>query len=172
MNMELIKFTDERLRIPPSKFNFDDGDIELLDTLWKRCRELQGLGLSANQVGIDAKVFVMGSDDASRKNIINPEVVSTSTETELAREGCLSYPGLWLSVRRPKTVTASYQTLDGEYVVETFSGLSARVFLHEYDHMIGVNFSDHVSQLKLDMALKSLNKRAKRYLRKYVQHNL
>lgn len=172
--MELLKFTDPALRTPPSKFDFDSEESpqEVVDLLWDKCRELKGLGLSANQVGLDAKVFVMGVDDSNRKNIFNPEIVATSSETQLAKEGCLSYPGLWLSVRRPKEVTASYQTVTGEYVVETFTGLNARVFLHEYDHMIGMNFSDHVSKLKLDMALKSLNKRAKRYIQKYVQHNL
>ena len=114
----------------------------------------------------------MGTDDENRKNIFNPQVISVSKETELAKEGCLSYPGLWLSVKRPKEVTLSYQTVDGTHVVETFIGLQARIDQHEFDHMEGLNFSDHVSQLKLDMALKSLNKRAKRYIRKYVKQNV
>lgn len=171
--MELIKFTDPKLRDVPSEFDFNTQDAtELADKIWEECQRLKGLGLSANQVGIDARMFVMGTDEASRKNVFNPKIISFSTETELAKEGCLSYPGLWLSVRRPKEIVMSYQTVTGEYVVETFNGLLARIAQHEYDHMQGLNFSDHVSQLKLDMALKSLSKRAKRYIRKYVQHNL
>jgi len=171
--MELLKFTDHALRKVPEIFDFENANAqELADTLWEECRRLQGLGLSANQVGIDSKVFVMGSDETNRKNVFNPQVVSVSKDTELAREGCLSYPGLWLSVKRPKQVTLSYQTVDGTHVVETFVGLQARIAQHEFDHMEGLNFSDHVSQLKLDMALKSLNKRARKYLRKYVKHNL
>jgi peptide deformylase len=171
--MELIKFTDPALRKVPENFDFETEDAqELADTLWNECRRLHGLGLSANQVGIDTKVFVMGSDDNNRKNIFNPKVISVSKETELAKEGCLSYPGLWLSVRRPKEVTLSYQKVDGSHVVETFIGLQARIAQHEFDHMEGLNFSDHVSQLKLDMALKSLNKRARKYLNKYVKQNL
>lgn len=171
--MELLKFTDPALRKVPESFDFEIGNAqELADTLWEECRRLKGLGLSANQVGIDFKVFVMGSDETNRKNVFNPQVVSVSKDTELAREGCLSYPGLWLSVKRPKQVTISYQTVDGTHVVETFVGLQARIAQHEFDHMEGLNFSDHVSQLKLDMALKSLNKRARKYLRKYVKHNL
>ena len=171
--MELLKFTDPALRKVPESFDFEIGNAqELADTLWEECRRLKGLGLSANQVGIDFKVFVMGSDETNRKNVFNPQVVSVSKDTELAREGCLSYPGLWLSVKRPKQVTLSYQTVDGTHVVETFVGLQARIAQHEFDHMEGLNFSDHVSQLKLDMALKSLNKRARKYLRKYVKHNL
>lgn len=171
--MELIKFTDPALRKVPETFDFDTGNAkELADTLWEECRRLRGLGLSANQIGIDSKVFVMGVDEKNRKNVFNPKVISVSKDTELAREGCLSYPGLWLSVKRPKQVTLSYQTVDGTHVVETFVGLQARIAQHEFDHMEGLNFSDHVSQLKLDMALKSLNKRARKYLRKYVKHNL
>ncbi len=171
--MELLKFTDPQLRNVPTEFDFETQNAqELADTLWEECRRLKGLGLSANQVGIDAKVFVMGTDDSNRKNVFNPQVVSVSKETELAKEGCLSYPGLWLTVKRPKQVTMSYQTVTGEHVVETFTGLPARIAQHEFDHMEGLNFSDHVSQLKLDMALKSLNKRAKKYLRNYVKHNV
>jgi peptide deformylase len=171
--VELIKFTDPALRKVPETFDFETGNAkELADTLWEESRRLRGLGLSANQVGIDSKVFVMGVDEKNRKNVFNPQVISVSKETELAREGCLSYPGLWLSVKRPKEVTLSYQTVDGTHVVETFVGLQARIAQHEFDHMEGLNFSDHVSQLKLDMALKSLNKRARKYLRKYVKHNL
>jgi peptide deformylase len=171
--MELLKFTDPALRKIPSAFNFDAQNAqELADTLWEECRRLKGLGLSANQVGIDARVFVMGTDETNRKNVFNPKIISSSSETQLAKEGCLSYPGLWLTVKRPKQITMSYQTVTGEYVVETFSDLPARIAQHEFDHMEGLNFTDHVSQLKLDMAMKSLNKRAKKYLRNYVQRNL
>ena len=171
--MELLNISNPILRETPTEFDFETQNAqELSDALWAKCRELKGLGLSANQVGIDSKVFVMGSDDTNRKNVFNPQVISVSKETELAREGCLSYPGLWLSVKRPKEVTLSYQTVDGTHVVETFIGLQARIAQHEFDHMEGLNFSDHVSQLKLDMALKSLNKRARKYLKKYVKQNL
>ena len=171
--MDLIKFTDASLRVEPTAFDFEKDDAkDLVDRLWLKCRELKGLGLSANQVGIDAKVFVMGTDEENRKNIFNPKIVASSEETTLAKEGCLSYPGLWLSIKRPASITASYQNVDGEYIVEEFSGLPARIFQHEYDHMLGLNFSDHASEMKMKMAMKSLEKRAKRYIRKYVQHNL
>lgn len=171
--MDLIKFTDASLRVEPSAFDFEKEDAKnLADRLWTKCQQLRGLGLSANQVGIDAKVFVMGIDEDNRKNVFNPKIISSSEETILAKEGCLSYPGLWLSIRRPTSITASYQNEEGEYIVEEFSGLPARIFQHEYDHMLGLNFSDHASEMKMKMAMKSLEKRAKRYIRKYVQHNL
>ena len=144
--MELLNISNPILRETPTEFDFETQNAqELVDSLWEKCRELKGLGLSANQVGIDAKVFVMGSDDENRKNIFNPKIVSWSPETNLAKEGCLSYPGLWLSIKRPAAITASYQNVEGEYIVEEFTGLPARIFQHEYDHMLGLNFSDHAS---------------------------
>ena len=123
--MELIKFTDPSLRVEPKPFDFENGNpVELVDALWAKSRELKGLGLFANQVGIDAKVFVMGTDESNRKNVFNPKIVSSSEEMTLAKEGCLSYPGLWLTIKRPSSITASYQTETGEYIVEEFHGLS------------------------------------------------
>jgi peptide deformylase len=167
--MELLKISDPILRDIPTEFDFETQNAqELADNLWAKCRELRGLGLSANQVGIDAKVFVMGTDDDNRKNMFNPNIIGVSKETELAAEGCLSLPGLWLNIRRPKEVTISYKNVAGEYVVEQLAGLEARIALHEYDHMVGLNFMDRASKLKREMALKSLEKRAKRYIRKNV----
>jgi len=167
--MELLKISDPILRDIPTEFDFETQNAqELADKLWAKCRELRGLGLSANQVGIDARVFVMGTADDNRKNMFNPNIIGVSKETELAAEGCLSLPGLWLNIRRPKEVTISYKNVAGEYVVEQLAGLEARIALHEYDHMVGLNFMDRASKLKREMALKSLEKRAKRYIRKNV----
>jgi peptide deformylase len=167
--MELLKISDPFLRKEPTEFDFDTQNAqEFADTLWQKCQELNGLGLSANQVGLDARVFVMGTDEKSRKNIFNPKLLGVSNEMELATEGCLSLPGLWVSIKRPKEVTISYRDAAGEYIVEKFTGLEARIVLHEYDHMVGMNFLDRTSKLKREMAVKSLEKRAKRFLRKNV----
>jgi peptide deformylase len=90
----------------------------------------------------------------------------------MATEGCLSLPGMWVNIRRPEEVTISYRNVAGEYVVEQLAGLEARIALHEYDHMIGMNFLDRSSKLKRDMAIKSLEKRAKRYIQKNVRQNV
>jgi peptide deformylase len=171
--MELLKINDPILRELPDEFDFETQNAqELAGALWAKCRELKGLGLSANQVGINAKVFVMGSDDNNRKNIFNPTIVSLSDNKSMATEGCLSLPGLWLNIRRPEEITISYRNIEGEYVVEQLAGLEARIALHEYDHMIGMNFLDRASKLKREMAIKSLEKRAKRYLQKHVRQNV
>ena len=92
---------------------------------------------------------------------INPSIDELLGEKEIYLEGCLSFPELWLHVKRHPEVIASYQTVDGELVEKKhMKGLEARVFLHEYDHLLGITFDERVqSKLSLELAKK---RRAKR----------
>ena len=81
-----------------------------------------------------------------------------SDETESGPEGCLSYPNLWLDVKRPKSISAKYFDRTHTERTITLYDLDARCFLHEYDHLQGVTFTDRVSQLKLDRAIKKQKK--------------
>jgi peptide deformylase len=74
-------------------------------------------------------------------------------------EGCLSYPNLLLKVNRPASIRVRFQDPFGNWITKQFAGMSARVFLHEYDHLLGVDFTDKVSKLKLEMAQKKAKKR-------------
>ena len=121
--------------------------------------------MSANQVGLNAAVFTMGTGkDGKQWYIINPDVITVSEECDTMEEGCLSAPGLMLKVTRPTKISVSYQNTDGDPVLEEFDGIWARVFLHEYDHMLGQNFLQRVSKLKLDRALKKYKKLHKKGL--------
>ena len=73
-------------------------------------------------------------------------------------EGCLSFPGLWVKVNRPETIEVEYEDENGEKVQRELYGLQSRIFQHEYDHMEGSNFTEKVSKLKLDMAIKKQKK--------------
>jgi peptide deformylase len=124
--------------------------------------ENRGIGLAANQIGLDKRVFVMGSehlDDFVKPFILfNPKILEVSKETSIYKEGCLSFPGMELAVTRPKSILVSYfDSEEKEHTVE-LHGLSARCFQHEYDHLDGVCFIDKVSQLKLQLAMKKLRK--------------
>ena len=168
-DLELLDFADERLRTPPAFFNFEEHDAkEVCDALFAKQHELRGIGLSANQVGLDMRLFVFGdgTPQGLTRYIINPEIIDVGTETESIKEGCLSLPGVYLMVRRPTSVTASYQDVTGNNVTETFTSLAARVFLHEYDHMLGQNFTQRVSKLKLDRAITALKKKVVKNTRK------
>lgn len=151
----------------PTEFDFENpfmNPIELADQLWENMIHYNGVGLSANQVGIDAKVFVMGKDDF-RMNVFNPQILTFGKELIAYKEGCLTWPGLFLSIRRPKDIVVSYYDEKGENHKMRFEGMTARIFLHEYDHMIGVDFTQRASKLVLDRGVKARDKRIKKLVK-------
>jgi peptide deformylase len=111
-----------------------------------------GIGLAAPQVGMAVRMFVMGPQQGPNYVCINPEIVEVSAETEIATEGCLSFPSLWLNIKRPKWVHARYTTISGETVEQKFDGLLARCYIHELEHLDGITFTKHSSQLGLRLA--------------------
>ena len=138
----------------------DDVEEKLLDSM----KQYNGIGLSANQIGIMERVFVMYSDVKKRETItcFNPEIVTKSDTEILMDEGCLTYPGLWLKVKRPDGIEVQYEDKSGEIQHQAMFGLECRIFLHEYDHMEGTNFTQKVSKIKLNRALKRRSKMVKR----------
>jgi len=163
--LKLLPFTDPKLKVKPKQFDFEtDNAKELGEQLFAAMKKFGGVGLSANQVGLDYSVFVIGGHSGiTKKIIINPELVSVSEDKQVLREGCLSYPGLWLNLTRPKGVILKYQDEQGEEIIEEFKGIPARVVLHEYDHMLGQNFTMRASRFKIKRALTQLDKKVKRY---------
>ena len=130
-----------------------------------------GLGLSANQVGFNGQIFVMktllNKQYGDTTVVINPIIKGISKEMEIGVEGCLSHPDLFLKVKRPISCMVEFDTLTSDYKnvihVETkFDDIDARIFLHEYDHLQGIQFINRVSKLKLDLAEKKRNKKIKR----------
>lgn len=121
-----------------------------------------GIGLAANQIGIAKQVFVMGSNNIqgfpAPFAIFNPVIKEVSTDEVLDKEGCLSYPGLFLTIKRPSWILAEYQDSDGNLKEIKVDGYLAKCFQHEYDHLKGVCFVDKVSQMKLNLAMKKLRK--------------
>jgi peptide deformylase len=111
-----------------------------------------GIGLAAPQVGLSLRLFVMGAQEGPHYVCINPEIVEQSQDVEISSEGCLSFPSLWLNIRRPTWVKARYQTLDGQIVEQRFEGLLARCYVHELEHLNGVVFTSRSSTLGLKMA--------------------
>jgi peptide deformylase len=112
-----------------------------------------GLGLSANQCGIESRVFVIGTDQFQIA-CINPKIVETSKELDKMREGCLSYPGIFLYVPRHKSIQVEYTTPEGELINVRMEGITAQCFQHELDHMNGIKLSQQVGPLALSLAKK------------------
>ena len=119
------------------------------------------LGISACQIGIDLAMFAF-DDDGNIRVCCNPQIVAAVASFSKEKEGCLSYPGLTLNVKRPTSAIVRYKDIEGIEVTEQLEGMAARIFLHEYDHTIGTCFVNRVSKLSLDMAKKKKDKFSKR----------
>jgi peptide deformylase len=117
-----------------------------------------GIGLTANQIGLDANVFVMGDSTSNSSMCINPTVVQYTEETDIDIEGCLSFPGVYVKVKRPKEILAEYYNENLEKQIEKITGYSARCYLHELDHTLGITFKDRVSRVKWDIAQRKRKK--------------
>jgi peptide deformylase len=157
----LIKETDPILSQLASAWDWEqDGEAaDLSHAMLKVMFENNGIGLSAPQIGISKRILVMGNPTLSFV-CVNPEIVSGQGSTK-NQEGCLSFPGLWLHVSRRETVVVKYQDVIGRQHEREFSGLQARVFQHELDHLNGVCFVSRVGKLSLDMAAKRRKKQLK-----------
>ena len=156
----LIESDSPLLTIPLSGCSKDLNRKELKENLTETMENFTGIGLSANQCGIMERAFVMYSD-VKKKEIIacfNPKIIYESEEKIFMDEGCLTFPGLWIKVKRPEGIEVIYEDENGEKQEKAMFGLEARVFQHEYDHMEGTNFTKKVSRLRLDRAKKRLKK--------------
>ncbi len=126
-----------------------------------------GIGLAANQVNSLHRLFVI--DVAFRENndsrdfiaMINPEIVWQSEEPSVWEEGCLSIPGQFAEVQRPKSVRVRYQDMMGQFQERLVEGLESHCVQHELDHLNGVLFIDHLSTLKRNMILRRFKKSQK-----------
>ena len=168
--MRLVNDTDPILRQPTVNFDFNSGvDPEQLSKdMAEVMFENGGLGLAAPQVGLNYRMFLMG-DPESAVACFNPRIVEVSQETTYDVEGCLSFPGLFLKVQRPKEVVTQFTDSNGQTQVMTFTDIMARCFCHELEHLDGILYTDKVAKLTLQMAqkkqrqlLKKLKRKAKR----------
>ena len=109
---------------------------------------LNGIGLAAPQVGVNLRVIVIQLMSAGKlvgpvQEMINPVITQTSEECVYCEEGCLSIPGEYMKIKRPKSIHVKFQTLSGKYKKWYLRGLEARVVQHEIDHLDGVLMSDY-----------------------------
>lgn len=115
-----------------------------------------GMGLSANQIGLKYRAFVMTGNPIIA--CFNPVIVDESKETITLDEGCLSFPGLVVKIKRPRRIKVRYTQPDGKVITRKFDDLTARIFQHEYMHMEGKSLKDYCSKLLLENAIKKCNK--------------
>jgi peptide deformylase len=123
--------------------------------------ERGGIGLAANQVGIKTRMFVMGHpkyrDHAQA--FFNPVIAGITEDTLEEEEGCLSFPNIYVKIKRPRGVLVRFQNSKGETQEAEFFGTECRCFLHEFDHLEGITYKDRLSTLKWALAVKKSIKR-------------
>ncbi len=153
--LHLIPETNGILKQMQGEFDFSNPVFEpknLAQRMNECMKKYNGLGLSACQVGIPFKVFVMRVDGEEPLALFNPKIVSVSENEVSMKEGCLSFPLLYMKVKRPDAVRIRFQTADGETKTQQFIGMSARVALHEMDHMEGITYTNRASSFELQRA--------------------
>jgi peptide deformylase len=153
---KLVGENDKILSIPTTKFDFskyrDLNPVHIAQSMFQTMFANKGIGLTANQVGLNYSIFTVGMDDTNKSVFFNPEIIDAASEMTKEVEGCLSYPGLFLKVERPQWVKMKWQHVNGDWKEETFHGLTARVILHEMDHINGKLFTNSVGSVTLRMA--------------------
>lgn len=141
-------------------FGIDKDPAQLEADMISLMLQCNGRGLAANQVGITKRVFVIHlSGKTDPIAMFNPSVVKQDTKFAIEQEGCLSFPDLWLSLERPQAIEAEYLDNAGNKRIIELTGIDARCFLHELDHLNGITFDTKTSQLKLARAIKKQRKR-------------
>lgn len=158
----LVSEKDPILKKKLEPFDFEkDWGPRVAENLIDTMLHYEGIGLAANQIGLDYRVFAMIHEE-NPIVLFNPELISVSDEKIKMQEGCLSFKGLYPKVTRPSGVAIKYFDENNQPMMASFVGLSARVILHEYDHLNGITFHDRAGQVDMSDA----RKKRKTYLRR------
>ncbi len=172
--LPIVTAPDPRLKTPSKPVErVDDALRRLMDDMLETMYASGGIGLAAVQVGVHKRVLVMDIEHGSARYpdagsgkshplfLVNPEIVESSEELNSYDEGCLSFPGQYAEVTRPKRVTIKYLDYNGAAQTLEADELLATCVQHEMDHLNGIVFVDHVSRLKRDMIMRKLKKSKK-----------
>jgi peptide deformylase len=119
----------------------------------------KGCGLAGPQVGLMKRIFVVHIEGDEARVFINPSIIETSQERDSCEEGCLSIPGIWADVIRPKAVRVQAWNEKGRPFTLEADGLLARAIQHEYDHLEGTLFIDRLSEIRRNKILAKWEKR-------------
>jgi peptide deformylase len=163
--LEILEFPDPRLRTEARPVTEVDNTIRtLIDDMFETMYEAPGIGLAASQVDVHQRVIVIDvSEDHSDPLVfINPEIRVLDPELGEYDEGCLSVPGFYETVNRPRQVEVTALDRNGERFTRVLDGLLAICLQHEIDHLNGKLFVDYLSPLKRQRIRKKLEKTQRR----------
>ncbi len=167
--LPITVYGDKILRKKASKVTeVDLKTIELIKNMFDTMRNANGIGLAANQVGVDKSIFVIDVSQVEEYKgtkpmaIINPKIIKRSEKKVIIEEGCLSIPDIRQEVERPESITIVYHDTDLKEHTFEADDLLARVMQHEYDHLHGILFTDLISDELRKKLKKDMNKIKKR----------
>ena len=144
MILKLIPNTHPILheRVKPCSKDLDRSEMSRI--LKENMFHYEGIGLSANQIGISERVFIMMLNIETEETItcFNPRIIKRYEDDVWCEEGCLSFPDQIINIQRPNRIVVKYEDEDGKDHKIKLSGMAARVFLHEFDHLEGIVFTE------------------------------
>lgn len=152
----IVLYGSPVLRQKAAPIDLNDPTLpQLIEDLWDTMYNAEGVGLAAPQIGISKQAFVMDAkalqepeEPPFRGVFLNPQILHTTPTCVPHEEGCLSLPGLRERIYRPAAITVRYYDEAGQLQEKTLTGIVARIFQHEYDHLLGQLFIDYLSPLK------------------------
>ena len=164
--LEIVKYGDPRLRKICEAVSDFSVLPDIVANMYDSMYEAEGIGLAANQIGIDLNLFIIDithlEEVDETAEFVNGKIVDSHGESSFS-EGCLSVPGVEFEIKRPEFITLQYQKLDGSKHEQEFSGLYSRAIQHEMDHLNGKLIVDHVStiaKLRYKSQLKEIKENA------------
>lgn len=162
MIYDLVPANHAALKTAAPLFDFNNPPIDPLDLasdLAETMLHHHGIGIAANQVGLPHRVFILRTEELLP--CFNPRVVDFSDETVYLEEGCLTHPGFFVKIKRPRRVKVRFTEPNGNVVTRVFHDMTARVFAHEVDHLNGIDPFSRANKIHMEQA----KSRYKKYMR-------
>ena len=159
--LQILEFPDPRLRKTAAPVTVFDAELEgLISAMFETMYEAGGIGLAATQVDVHKRLLVLdvSEEKDSPQAFINPTYKVIEDELAEYDEGCLSVPGFYETVARPSVIKVEASNQKGEIFELEAEGILATCIQHEIDHLEGILFIDHLSNLKKSMIIKKLSK--------------
>lgn len=163
--LEIKKFNEPILKKKAKEVkSFDRKLEELVLSMKKTMLKYDGMGLAAPQIGVSKRIFVyIDIEDKKIKELINPKIIKYGKESNFFEEGCLSFPGIFLKIKRKNNISVEGFNLNGDKIKIEAIGIVSRVIQHETDHLNGILFFDRLPFLER-IKFKIENRNFKKYL--------
>lgn len=149
--LEIKKFNEPVLRKKCEKVEkIDEETRKFIVDMAQTMKKNQGVGLAAPQVGVSKRVIIVATDLAGQRilEMVNPKIIKKGKETDIEEEGCLSFPGIFLKIKRAEEIEVRGLDINGDGIKLNAKGLLAKIFQHEIDHLDGILFFNRLSFLQ------------------------